>query len=280
MMKAPAPSSMAIASRSCLSCTRRWPRTMLALLVLSLHASTALAQAPAGTAPDPHDALVRQLGNPDFKVREAAFRALLEDADASDPALARAEGSSSPAIAREARRLRHLIRWRIFPDLLERIGPLWDDFEALCPQDRILRLADLEELGMGSAFSLLRRVLELDPHPEVRDQAARSLRALQRELLDGLNREGCALMKEGKYEEAEAKFRAMLGIDPVNDTALYNLACSASLQGKIEEALRLLREAIRKGYRDFAHARADDDFENLRKDPRFEELLRGGWRDE
>ncbi|MCU0722813.1 MAG: tetratricopeptide repeat protein [Planctomycetes bacterium] len=256
------------------------PDIVRAALALALLASPALAQAPAKPTGDPRDALAARLGHPDWKAREAAFRALLEDGEASDPALARAERSADPGIARSARRLRFLVRWRIFPDLLARIGPLWDGFESLPPQERALRVADLETLGMGSAFSLLRRVLELDPHPAVRDQAARSLRGLQRELLDGLNREGCALMRDGKHAEAEAMFSRMLEIDPVNDTALYNLACSASLQGKVEEALRLLREAFRKGYADVRHAREDPDLENLRGDPRFEALLRGGWRDD
>ena len=84
-------------------------------------------------------------------------------------------------------------------------------------------------------------------------------------------------MSRGEFGKAEAKFKEMLRLDPGNPIALYNLACSRSLQEDVEGALRYLRKAIRNGYRDFDWAREDRDLENLRKDPRFEKLLGGAW---
>ena len=53
----------------------------------------------------------------------------------------------------------------------------------------------------------------------------------------------------------------------------YNLACSYSLLGFIDDALRVIKKAIRLGYENFEYLRQDPDLENLRKDPRFKGLL-------
>ena len=58
----------------------------------------------------------------------------------------------------------------------------------------------------------------------------------------------------------------------------YNLACSYSLLGRIDEALQALEQAIAYGYSDFRYVQLDPDLENLRGDPRYVSLLEGALR--
>ena len=53
----------------------------------------------------------------------------------------------------------------------------------------------------------------------------------------------------------------------------YNLACSYSLLGLIDDAFKSIKKAIALGYRDFDYLRKDPDLENLKKDKRFYSLL-------
>ena len=66
--------------------------------------------------------------------------------------------------------------------------------------------------------------------------------------------------------EIDLKLRRLKPDDP---TVLYNLACSYSLMGRIDYALRTIKKAINCGYADFQHLEADEDLNNLRKDTRF-----------
>ena len=53
----------------------------------------------------------------------------------------------------------------------------------------------------------------------------------------------------------------------------YNLACSHSLLGQIDEAIRILGHALELGYDNFKGLQDDPDLDNLREDPRYEDLL-------
>ncbi|MHC4599949.1 MAG: TPR end-of-group domain-containing protein [Planctomycetota bacterium] len=219
-------------------------------------------------------ALIAKLSHESYRVRERAFELLYIEGEDAEPALKKAAGSQDPGVRRKAKRLLFLIRWRISPALYRRIGPLWDGFDDLPVRGRLRLVRRLQCLGNIIAARILQRVSEIDPHKAVRVQARRTLAGL---VIARLNGEGCERMARGEFDEAEAKFKEMLRLDPGNPIALYNLACSRSLQEDVEGALQYLRNAIRNGYRDFAWARIDKDLENLRKDPRFEKLLRGDW---
>ncbi len=62
-----------------------------------------------------------------------------------------------------------------------------------------------------------------------------------------------------------------LAADP--DGTFYNAACLYSLMGNKEQALHYLRKAFESGYRDFAHARRDTDFDNVRSSKEFEAIV-------
>ena len=85
---------------------------------------------------------------------------------------------------------------------------------------------------------------------------------------------GNVYTQKGDYEkglEIDLRLRELRRDDP---TVHYNLACSYSLLGRIEDALLSLKRAINLGYEDFDYLLRDPDLENLKKDKRFRHLLK------
>jgi len=55
--------------------------------------------------------------------------------------------------------------------------------------------------------------------------------------------------------------------------ALYNLACCESLVGRTADAIEHLRQAAEGSERRPAYARGDSDFDAIRDEPAFREIL-------
>jgi len=84
---------------------------------------------------------------------------------------------------------------------------------------------------------------------------------------------GHLLTRLGRHAEALLVDRELVRRAPECETARYNLACSLSLTGAIDEAFAVLEQAILLGYVDADQIAADDDLAALRPDPRFTALL-------
>ena len=82
-----------------------------------------------------------------------------------------------------------------------------------------------------------------------------------------------ALMNQGDYDDARTHLEKILKQNSKADFAIYGLAVLDCLQGRVEDALRHLDQAIRFNPAHRIHARNDTDFQNLADDPRFTELL-------
>ena len=65
-----------------------------------------------------------------------------------------------------------------------------------------------------------------------------------------------------------------LAIDPEDCGILYNVACVYSLQGKIDDAVNCLEKAVVRAYWYRRWAQHDSDLDNLRGDPRFQDLMK------
>jgi mannose-6-phosphate isomerase-like protein (cupin superfamily) len=82
-----------------------------------------------------------------------------------------------------------------------------------------------------------------------------------------------ALYAEGKYEEAADRSREVIEAHPQYGAPFYNLACCESLAGRTDDAIEHLRRAIAVSDRTREYARGDSDFDPIREDPRFVELV-------
>jgi hypothetical protein len=78
----------------------------------------------------------------------------------------------------------------------------------------------------------------------------------------------------GERSKAEALLQAAWEAGPQEPEIRYDQACLRALQGDADGAIRLLGEAIDRGYRDWRHLENDVDLVSLRKAPAYAELLR------
>lgn len=84
---------------------------------------------------------------------------------------------------------------------------------------------------------------------------------------------GAPAWEAKRYDEARELLREGLEQHPGNASLLYNLACAEALLGEKDAALEHLADAVKNPrFREFA--KTDSDFDSLRGDARFEELVR------
>ncbi|MCE9582537.1 MAG: tetratricopeptide repeat protein [Planctomycetes bacterium] len=95
---------------------------------------------------------------------------------------------------------------------------------------------------------------------------------------DALEMLGHALTRQGKHEAALEVDRKLVALQPDNAFVRYNLACSLSNLGRVDEALVELGESIDLGYEDLAFMQSDPDLAQVRRDPRYRRLLEKGKR--
>jgi len=88
-----------------------------------------------------------------------------------------------------------------------------------------------------------------------------------------LTNRGITYIKLRKYDEAIADLNRALKLEPNDPCTLYNLACLFSLRGKTKDALAYLKKAIDTDKKWREDAKTDEDFDNIRKDPRFKKLV-------
>ncbi|PZO36076.1 MAG: hypothetical protein DCF19_22480 [Pseudanabaena frigida] len=97
---------------------------------------------------------------------------------------------------------------------------------------------------------------------------------IKRDDCELLNNRGVALVHSGRYVEAIASYEKVLEIQPEHSRALYNKACAYALQGEIEPALENLQKAIELNQSEYCDlAKNDEDFDLIRADSRFQELI-------
>jgi hypothetical protein len=79
--------------------------------------------------------------------------------------------------------------------------------------------------------------------------------------------------RAGRIDDGLALDQKLVGLQPDNATAHYNLACSLALKDRKLEAVDRLRTAIGKGYEDFAWMLKDPDLKGLHAFPPFQNLV-------
>jgi hypothetical protein len=83
------------------------------------------------------------------------------------------------------------------------------------------------------------------------------------------------LYETGEYAEAADRGRALVEAHPQYADLFYNVACCESLAGRTTDAVDHLRRAIEMSERSRALATDDSDFDPIRDEPAFKELIGG-----
>ena len=96
----------------------------------------------------------------------------------------------------------------------------------------------------------------------------------RRENLAALVELGAVLTRLGRYDEGLQVDQRLVRLEPEEPIVHYNLACSLSLLGRIDDAIEELTRAVDFGYEDVDHMLKDRDLRALRNDPRFEVLAK------
>ena len=124
------------------------------------------------------------------------------------------------------------------------------------PETSTRRLREQSQLDFEIDF--LGRVLERDPF-----------------FVDALRVQANNLAAKGQYARALQLDRRLVRLIPEDAIAWYNLACSYTVLGMIDPAFFALQRALELGYRLRSTAcAAIPDLKALRRDPRFDRLLR------
>jgi tetratricopeptide (TPR) repeat protein len=81
------------------------------------------------------------------------------------------------------------------------------------------------------------------------------------------------LYDSGEYEEAADRGQELVAAHPEYAGVAYNVACVESLAGRKEDALEHLRSAVERSERLRKLAAKDSDFDAIRDEPAFKELV-------
>jgi tetratricopeptide (TPR) repeat protein len=82
-----------------------------------------------------------------------------------------------------------------------------------------------------------------------------------------------AIYQAGKYAEAADRGRVLVEANPEYADLFYNVACCESLAGRTDDAIDHLRRAIDMSERFRPYAKDDSDFDPIRDEPAFKELV-------
>ncbi len=88
------------------------------------------------------------------------------------------------------------------------------------------------------------------------------------------NNLGILYLYAREYAKAKAEFAKILEQEPANEVAAYNLACTASLSARADEAIEWLRKSVELGFDDWRHMERDSDLDPIRHLDDYKELIR------
>ena len=90
-----------------------------------------------------------------------------------------------------------------------------------------------------------------------------------------LNESAEADLESKRYDLAALKLELMARIRPDNPLVYYYLSRAYARNGKTRDALKALRNAVAKGFKNAAELESNADFEALRLDPAFKDIVAG-----
>jgi predicted esterase len=94
------------------------------------------------------------------------------------------------------------------------------------------------------------------------------------ELILKLSRAGSHYLDKGDFQRSVLYFRLVIEASRRNEEVYFELARAYSLWGKKKEALKSLRTAVEKGYKDLSALEDDKALEPLREEKEYKELIR------
>lgn len=110
---------------------------------------------------------------------------------------------------------------------------------------------------------------------EAAEKAYREVLAQDPENYEANGQLGSIYLKLGDYGKSIFHTREAMNLRPDDPNPYYNMACVYARTGEPDRAITFLRQAVAKGFKDFAWMKRDPDLESIRNDPRFKALTSG-----
>jgi Flp pilus assembly protein TadD len=138
---------------------------------------------------------------------------------------------------------------------------------------------DLDSLKSDPRWAAFRKETRARHASEHKDKAAGAAKRYEK-IAARPGAEGSAffesgrdLLKSGEYALAAKAFQRSAELGNRPGASFYNAACAYSLGGQTAQAIEYLHKALDNGFDDPKLMRTDDDLDNVRSDPRFQEVL-------
>jgi tetratricopeptide (TPR) repeat protein len=90
--------------------------------------------------------------------------------------------------------------------------------------------------------------------------------------LEALQMVGDHYTRRGRFQHGLRVDQQLSRLQPCNPLVFYNLACSHSLTGELDQAAAALGKALALGYRDFKWLARDPDLNQLRQHPLYRSI--------
>ena len=83
------------------------------------------------------------------------------------------------------------------------------------------------------------------------------------------------LYEQGQYDEVVERGRDLIEAHPEYPELVYNLACCEALSGRTDDAIAHLEQAVESAERLREYAKGDSDFDAIREQPAFKDVVGG-----
>lgn len=130
---------------------------------------------------------------------------------------------------------------------------------------------DRDEVREAAAYAMF-RIGEPGPYEQVLEERRRLHQSAPSNFPNKW-RLANMLIRTRHLDEAESLYREIIGDQPANETAHFNMACIMSLAGRLDEAIMELRRAVEAGYDDWEWMSCDGDLSAAREHPAFASVL-------
>ncbi len=209
-----------------------------AKLILGSLAAATLWSLIGGAAPVPRPSpdqvarWVKQLGDNDFMVREAASHKLWDAGEIAEAALREAARSDDAEVARRARDILEKFKWGIYPDTPKDVVELIVGYQSAEPNQKVQTVGKLLEAG-DAGRKAVRKIAAAEENEEVRSL-----------IFDKITRDLPVLLAENNQA----------AIEPLLETGLYikgmgpgPYAAYWLLRGKLDERIAFFEARAREG---------------------------------
>ncbi len=203
------------------------PRAAVLAAILVLPAVSLAQPAPKSPTPDQIAHWIKELGDNDFEVREAASKKLWEAGEAAEAAVLEAAKNGDAEVVRRAGELTDKFRWGIYPNTTPKVLQLITRYQGADENGRLALVREMFDAGAAGCATLL-KIARVEKDANFR-------RRLFGQIGEEASRAVPALLAEGSFNNLETLLE--LGVTADADSAMPSYAAYWLLRGRLDDAV-------------------------------------------